>query len=507
MQLTSILLYQSLKEQFHIADYRLLSPGQPLARPFFYEAGRPLAGNHIYLTDQILELSIFQSMPEDVVFIICQKSIASVLPEGRFSTILLSCDTPLGHVFNCIQSIFDHYENWEKELISICQQDGSLDELLEASIPIFRNPLCITGMDWLPAAAAGISEVPALQKILADASLRIQYTNAFNQDKTCQLLPDQKEPALFPDHITGYRSLNMNLFVSGRAEYRLTVVENHSALTDADRYLITILAQHAEYVLHRMHSESSSRDTALQSVFQAVLSGRSGDLQNMSRMLASLGWLPEHHYFCAVIQASGSGYASLNPRAVCQYIRDTFPFSCSLVFQDRAVSFFNLTLSEDDVDDVCQNLVYFIRDSILKAGYSRAMAGHQNLRRQYLQALTALQLGSELHPQLWIHHFNHIALPYILREAVRTFPGPMLCYEKLLRLQESDRTQNTEYMKTLKVYLDHNLNTVQSAKSLYIHRSTFLYRLERIKRILETDLEDPDELFYLNLSFRLLGEP
>ena len=59
-------------------------------------------------------------------------------------------------------------------------------------------------------------------------------------------------------------------------------------------------------------------------------------------------------------------------------------------------------------------------------------------------------------------------------------------------------------MKTLRVYLEHNLNTVQTAKALFIHRSTFLYRLERIKALLETDLEDPEELFYLNLSFRLL---
>ena len=48
------------------------------------------------------------------------------------------------------------------------------------------------------------------------------------------------------------------------------------------------------------------------------------------------------------------------------------------------------------------------------------------------------------------------------------------------------------------------MNTVQTAKALFIHRSTFLYRLERIKALLETDLEDPEELFYLNLSFRLL---
>ena len=47
MQLTSILLYESLKEQFHIADYRLLSENQPLARPFFYEADRGLLSDHI----------------------------------------------------------------------------------------------------------------------------------------------------------------------------------------------------------------------------------------------------------------------------------------------------------------------------------------------------------------------------------------------------------------------------------------------------------------------------
>ena len=66
MQLTSILLYESLKEQFDIADCRLLSKNQPLARPFFYEADRGLLSNHIYLTEKILDLS---SMPEDVVLV------------------------------------------------------------------------------------------------------------------------------------------------------------------------------------------------------------------------------------------------------------------------------------------------------------------------------------------------------------------------------------------------------------------------------------------------------
>ena len=80
MQLTSILLYENLKKKFHIAEYRLLSKNQPLARPFFYEADRGLQSNHIYLTTEILDLELFHSMPEDVIFVICQKSETSVLP-------------------------------------------------------------------------------------------------------------------------------------------------------------------------------------------------------------------------------------------------------------------------------------------------------------------------------------------------------------------------------------------------------------------------------------------
>ena len=45
---------------------------------------------------------------------------------------------------------------------------------------------------------------------------------------------------------------------------------------------------------------------------------------------------------------------------------------------------------------------------------------------------------------------------------------------------------------------------MQSARKLFIHRSTFLYRLERIQEIVPIDFNNEDELFYLLLSFRIL---
>jgi len=57
--------------------------------------------------------------------------------------------------------------------------------------------------------------------------------------------------------------------------------------------------------------------------------------------------------------------------------------------------------------------------------------------------------------------------------------------------------------KTLQSYIKNNLNAVQTVKKLFIHRSTMIYRLERIKEIGRTDLKNTDELLHIQLSLRL----
>ena len=151
-------------------------------------------------------------------------------------------------------------------------------------------------------------------------------------------------------------------------------------------------------------------------------------------------------------------------------------------------------------------MIYFIRDSYLKAGYSRTMEGHMNLRRQYLQAKIALDVGGRKKPYVWIHKFDQIVLTYIMEQTTKRLPASMLCHERLLELKKLDEIHHSEYMLTLRTYLEQNLNATQTANEMFIHRSTFLYRLEKIKAVLQSSLEDPDEIFYLNLSLRLLEQ-
>ncbi len=65
-----------------------------------------------------------------------------------------------------------------------------------------------------------------------------------------------------------------------------------------------------------------------------------------------------------------------------------------------------------------------------------------------------------------------------------------------------DRENESELYNTLHIYLQNEKNAAKTAQVLFIHRSTLFYRLDKIKKLLELNLENSEELLYLRLSFQ-----
>jgi purine catabolism regulator len=70
--------------------------------------------------------------------------------------------------------------------------------------------------------------------------------------------------------------------------------------------------------------------------------------------------------------------------------------------------------------------------------------------------------------------------------------GPLLSHEN-----------HGEFVRTLEAYFENNGNLSQTAETLYIHRNTLLYRMERIAAILKFDLDNPDHRFAVQLALRI----
>ena len=70
----------------------------------------------------------------------------------------------------------------------------------------------------------------------------------------------------------------------------------------------------------------------------------------------------------------------------------------------------------------------------------------------------------------------------------------------LRRLQEYDQAHSTALLHTLCVYLLQEQNLHATARQLFIHRNTLVYRLEKIKKLTGLDLREFDDAIIFKVA-------
>ncbi|MBP3394571.1 MAG: helix-turn-helix domain-containing protein [Lentisphaeria bacterium] len=104
-------------------------------------------------------------------------------------------------------------------------------------------------------------------------------------------------------------------------------------------------------------------------------------------------------------------------------------------------------------------------------------------------------------------------------EIIRTelYPEAALIYESGLSVRELqkltfplidemeryDAENRTEYMDTVRIYINSRFNATVTAQKLFIHTNTVFYRLDRIRELWDVDILDADVLYNIMLAFRI----
>ena len=81
------------------------------------------------------------------------------------------------------------------------------------------------------------------------------------------------------------------------------------------------------------------------------------------------------------------------------------------------------------------------------------------------------------------------------------------CNECLGKLAEYDRKNKTDYLGTLRLYLENDSSIAEVARITYVHRNTVNYKIKKIKEILGCELTQKDklELMLAFMAEKLIG--
>ncbi|MBU4562384.1 helix-turn-helix domain-containing protein [bacterium] len=127
----------------------------------------------------------------------------------------------------------------------------------------------------------------------------------------------------------------------------------------------------------------------------------------------------------------------------------------------------------------------------------------QGLNKSFKEATQALDVGTRLGGAGDIYHVDNLGVGKLLAEIREESQQEFM--EKTIYSTKNNKEKkiNEFLLETLQGFFDNNLSITQTAKALFVHRNTLLYRLGRVKKITGLDPKKFDDAVQLRLALKM----
>ena len=121
----------------------------------------------------------------------------------------------------------------------------------------------------------------------------------------------------------------------------------------------------------------------------------------------------------------------------------------------------------------------------------------KDVSRSYKEAEMALEVGRVFYPEKNILAYNELGIGRLIHQL-----PPSLCEMFLAEVFENGEAEtfDEEELTTVYTFFDNNLNISETARQLYIHRNTLVYRLEKIQKKTGLDVRVFDDALTFKIA-------
>lgn len=435
----------------------------------------------------------------------CPKSITCLC-----SAIFILTPMDIFEVLDIVQNVFEYNAQWAGNLQTALIEDYSLDEICQISQPYFNNPIFIHSPQyyilgssgWIP----GMSEWDH-DKITGRSMISADLINNFKTDPEYMETMTTRGAHIYSGNFRSFRCAYVNLWDSaGSYEGRLCINELLSSLKPGQFHSMEYFSQIITAFFRKNSTKKRSVVRPFEDFLRGLLEGTVKDMFLYDTVLSRQGWKQYDRYVCIKVTMNDDHMGTGTITSTCNLIRAQFHGSAAFYYKNSILVVINMSLpgSTPTINDCLSQLSPIVREGLLKAGSSNEFGDLALLPQFYIQADLALTYGNQNDATKWCHRFQEVALSYCVHQACQQLDARFICAPDLIRLQEYDDENESDLYNTLKIYLQNDRNATKTAQILYIHRSTLFYRLDKIKKLIELNLDQINDSLYLRLSFYMM---
>lgn len=432
-----------------------------------------------------------KTVPDDTTLYIEALANGNVRLFNQSNTIVISSCNQID-VINTVYSVFERYMDWSLQLQNLWQNECKLKDMLRCAADMIGCYLYCADATFLIHNEYGDDALLRSydKAVLKEKIYSLSTILQLNENKQLRRNTRTAYQLFVPDHKRVV--LARNLFSGDKHNGWIMALNSSGSFTNGQMALLDEIGDVLELWMstNRQIGEEYERN----SVFYQILNGGNIDEEIINLQFESLGWHPTDekqvyafagltrnvsHALDRKIERLSNAIFSLRYKETCILIAN-----CSLMNSEQFESEFSKMLC----------------DSGCITGRSPKFTNILDIISYFRAADIAARFSPD--DQTYIREFYDAVIPYI-SILVREYSVIDICHPALTVLNEYDKVNNASLYYTLRVFLAMERSYTQAAKKLYIHRSTLLYRIERILELTSLDLDDPETRLYLQLSYSI----
>lgn len=476
----------------------------PLMNTCIWTQGAPICSGCVYIIQAAQCRAELLGAEENCLFL-CAGDLDREIVHGAVSDVIC-CEAThtVPELFEIICGVFQTVAQWEDALVTALVQQQGLNRVCQLSTEFIKRGIMITGRDYSVLGKCAQEYLSPYSGQTEDDYMTEDIIRALELAPGFSKTFYERKPAFF--FRDGAACIFSNVFIRNEYTARITVEYQDDIPTVGVQSLMIFLTKIVTRYLIVMDYSPNNVLLTFKSDLGRFIRGERMDSSSLSTALARQGWSEHDAYFCVVFRLDAFIELTHDMHYDMIMLEKNFPGSLLLSVDNSLLMICNTRISARDKEALRILIGEAVRDRLMKTGYSTLFHRFFDIPAYYRQAEAALELGQRLDPYCWQYDFNDYALRCLLEGGIHCLPPSALIPEELRTLLEHDQLYGTEYYNTLKVYLKQQRSATRCAQELFIHVSTFRYRLKNILDIVKADFSDPDISLYFLIIFRLIDE-
>lgn len=506
MQISGELLYHYLNERFSVTRLGKNLFSSEFSLPLFYEAETRPERGHAYI---VRTRELPKNCAQECLFLCIGGRPAHVWSDWRAMVLYIEePELDLLALCNHVGRFYDRVSTWKQTMQELLHRNAELEALVRASLPLFENCITITDYRFSILVNCGLSGEGANRRVevihdydrVPEEIVASFWSNSSDAARN-------RQPFSFKGQRENPDGDNycINLYLGSSYYGTCTLWNKLRPMNTRDKLLFVQFAEYVKQYLSAQPGPSGHGNVTMKSIFSDLIHAfpaSSQDLEwavDLVKKNLQLTHVDLGAWQILAIRSANRNKA-LPAEYICASLEDMLPCSTAVVLDEQIVCLCPIPAGETCETTVCDILLPYLADMNFQMGLSAPFTDLFRAKSHYLQAADMLETGRRYAPEQRIYRFSDYILPYMLRHSRGELDGESFLTPGLKELKELDGT--VDYWGTLRLYLDNECNASKTAQELYLHRSSLLPRLEKIRSLV--DLDTPEERLYLRMCITLL---